>query len=559
MPDLSVLIPARNEMFLDRTVQDLLEHIEGDTEIIVVFDGPAPDRPVPFTFEPRVGIIALAESIGQRAATNLAARASSAKYLMKVDAHCAFDQGFDVKLMADMQDDWTMVPIMRNLHIFDWVCPNGHRRYQSPSGPCKECGAPTTMDIVWRAKTNPQSKAYCFDAEPHFQYFREYSKRPAVRGQELTESMSLQGSCWLLTRERYWALNICDEAFGSWGSQGIEVACKTWLSGGKVMVSHKTWYAHCFRTQGADFGFPYPISGQQVEQAKSRARELFFDNTWPQQVRPLSWLLERFWPVPGWADVERRTLAEIGENWQTKQPAMVRDAEPTPTRGILYYTDNALNMRIARTCREYIAAAGLPITSVTRKPTDFGHNIVVRAERSYKTMFKQIEIGLAAMTEDIVYFCEHDALYHPSHFDFIPPRHDCWYYDGNWWVLRLRDGFAVSYDLSPLAGLVVDRRIALTHFRERNAMIAEKGFGYWMGFEPMTHRRVKWDHVWDFEVYQAAQPSIDLAHGGNLTNKRFSQERFIRKPKFWREANVATIPGWSDLPNIVQRFGEVAQ
>jgi len=33
--------------------------------------------------------------------------------------------------------------------------------------------------------------------------------------------------------------NICDEEFGSWGSQGLEVAIKTWLSGGKVMVSHK--------------------------------------------------------------------------------------------------------------------------------------------------------------------------------------------------------------------------------------------------------------------------------------------------------------------------------
>ena len=37
--DLSILIPARNEEFLNRTVQDILENIEGNTEVIVVLDG----------------------------------------------------------------------------------------------------------------------------------------------------------------------------------------------------------------------------------------------------------------------------------------------------------------------------------------------------------------------------------------------------------------------------------------------------------------------------------------------------------------------------------------
>src|SRR4029078_7549534 len=97
--------------------------------------------------------------------------------------------------------------------------------YQSPSGVCTECGAPTERDIVWIAKRSQQRKSYCFDASPHFEYFREFSKRPEGIGR-ITESMSLQGSCWMLSAERYHALNICDEAFGSWGSQGIEVVCK---------------------------------------------------------------------------------------------------------------------------------------------------------------------------------------------------------------------------------------------------------------------------------------------------------------------------------------------
>jgi hypothetical protein len=37
--DLSILIPARNEMFLKNTVEDALKNSEADTEIIVALDG----------------------------------------------------------------------------------------------------------------------------------------------------------------------------------------------------------------------------------------------------------------------------------------------------------------------------------------------------------------------------------------------------------------------------------------------------------------------------------------------------------------------------------------
>lgn len=319
MLDLSILIPARNEEWLSETLVDLFKNIRGNTEVIVVLDGAPEVKPLPD--DPRLTVIRHETSIGQRAATNEACRLSNAKYIMKVDAHCAFDEGFDVKLMADMQDDWTIVPIMRNLHIFNWICPEGHTRYQGPSGPCLECGKPTTKDVLWIAKPRPESTSYRFDTELHFQYFRERKHSPDYKEQlktGLTETMSLQGSCFMLTRERYWALNICDEEFGSWGAQGTEVACKTWLSGGKCIVNHNTWYAHLFRTQGGDFGFPYKQDNAQVENARKRSRELFLDNTWPLQVHPLSWLVDRFAPVPGWHDGKDNGMLEKIRGWGVK-------------------------------------------------------------------------------------------------------------------------------------------------------------------------------------------------------------------------------------------------
>ena len=97
--DLSILIPARNEEFLSKTIEDILSNIEADTEVIAVLDGEWANPPIPQ--HPRVNVIYLPESIGQRAAGNLACRLSRAKYIMKVDAHCAFDKGFDKGVAGD--------------------------------------------------------------------------------------------------------------------------------------------------------------------------------------------------------------------------------------------------------------------------------------------------------------------------------------------------------------------------------------------------------------------------------------------------------------------------
>ena len=169
--------------------------------------------------------------------------------------------------------------------------------------------------MIWKGKERPQSTSYSFDTEPHFQYFNDYTKRPeyqkSLTETGFTESMSLQGSCFMCARQNYWDWELSDEKLGNWGNQGIEVACKTWLSGGRVLVNHSTWYAHMFRTQGGDFGFPWPNSGEETNKTKANVKNLFWGNIWQKQTRPLSWLLEKFWPVPGWTPEHLETLKKV--------------------------------------------------------------------------------------------------------------------------------------------------------------------------------------------------------------------------------------------------------
>lgn len=316
---LSIIIPARSEMFLARTIQDILENLEAETEVIAVLDGAWADPGIPQNN--RVNVIYVPESIGQRAATNLGVRLSKSKFVCKIDAHCSFDKGFDRKMIERFKetgDNVTMVPTMRNLWAFDWKCYHcGWKKYQGPTPEkCGQCGKTDKIrrKMLWIGKERPQSNSYCFDPEPHFQYFREYNKRPEIRKQveetQLSETMSLQGSCFMCTRDKYWELKLCDEEFGSWGNQGIEVAVKTWLSGGKVMVNHKTWYAHMFRTQGGDFSFPYEQRGREVQRTKANVRKQIWLGKLPKQKKPLSWLIERFMPVPGWTDEKLKELKD---------------------------------------------------------------------------------------------------------------------------------------------------------------------------------------------------------------------------------------------------------
>ena len=85
MVDLSILILARNEEFLSRTIQDIFEHSKANTEVIATLDGYLPNPPL--KPDPRITVIYNPESVGQRAATNQAAKLAKGKYLMKADAH----------------------------------------------------------------------------------------------------------------------------------------------------------------------------------------------------------------------------------------------------------------------------------------------------------------------------------------------------------------------------------------------------------------------------------------------------------------------------------------
>ncbi len=227
------------------------------------------------------------------------------------------------------------------------------------------------------------------------------------------------------------------------------------------------------------------------------------------------------------------------------------------TAGILYYSDCRLDARIAEAVRRQIAhcAKGRPIVSVTLKPLAFGQNIVLTLRRGHVTMFKQIYAGLQASETDIVFFCEHDVVYHPSHFEFVPPRGDVFCYNANRWQIHTTTGHAAHYRCGQTSGLCASRTLLIEHYEKRLAAVERAG-GYHreIGYEPGTNR---WSLNVDphgREFWMSAYPNLDLRHGKNLSKTRWDPSLFRNKNSCQGWVEAGSVPGWGQIEGRFDAF-----
>jgi len=288
------------------------------------------------------------------------------------------------------------------------------------------------------------------------------------------------------------------------------------------------------------------------------AKETFFTDSWPRQVRPLSWLVERFWPVRGWTDEDLARIKDKDTQWpelaelsaepmeapsDAEERAMVSITQAE--RGIVYYTDNRLDPTIMRACQRQLEQAGIPVVCVSLKPLEFGaHNIVVEGERGPLTMFRQILAGLEALDAELVFFAEHDIIYSESHFAFTPERANLFYYNNNLWKVDLETGKALFHYSNHTSQLCAHRALLLEHYRERVRRVEAEGFSNRMGYEPGTHGRAERVDDYKCDTWMSEVPNLDIRHGKNLTRTRWDKSQF-RNQRFTKGWTVQDhVDGW---------------
>ena len=232
-------------------------------------------------------------------------------------------------------------------------------------------------------------------------------------------------------------------------------------------------------------------------------------------------------------------------------------------KGIIYYTDSRIDDPIKSVVMKQLLLTELPIVSVSLEEMNFGRNIVVEGERGYITYTKQIVTALEWSSAEYVFFCEHDVLYHQSHFDFTPPRDDTYYYNTNDWRWDYPNDRLIRYDgLTSLSQLCVNRKLALDQFKRRLAKIKELGeeafstrepdIARKWGYEPGTKKTRNGGFSDDkSERWQSEFPNIDIRHKGTFSPPKTTLESFKHLPTGWVETKVDLIEGWK-LKEILQ-------
>lgn len=479
----SIIIAGRCEQYFQATIDDVLNHAEGDIEIIPVIDGYEPNPPLKIT-DNRVKPIFLKKSIGQRAAYNLGIKQSTGEYVMKLDAHASVCQGFDRILKEHCPPKTTVLPEMRRLDV-----------------------------KKWEDKKRGKTHFMYFGLDVFCHYWKDYRKRDVAKI-KYPEVLTGQGSCWFTTREWNDYIGLLDESLGSWGKVGIEVSLKTWLCGGQQIVNKGAWQAHWFRV--GEGRFPYPLSGRQVGRARDFTwNNFFFKETgaFKNQERPFRWLMEKFAPVPGWE-------AYMADEYKSN-------------RVILYYTDSKLEETLARAVRKNLktAAGPIPIISVSQKPLDFGKNICVGDKpKTAQSMYEQILAGAEATAKNsIIYLCEHDVFYHPSHFAKLPRDKRAFYFNQNryyWWVGDT-SFYKIGQGTKAFSQAVVYREYLIDHVKARLVDWIPR----------LKVRRFSWE---------SARPNVDVRHGDNLTMDGPRKKR-MRKDD---SKKVYNIGGWGGVKHF---------
>jgi len=281
MTKVSILFPARNETFLNQTIDDVFNKAKGEIEVIAILDGYYPN-PMP---KDRNNLIFVhrGRSMGMRAAINAGANIAKGEYLMKADAHCMFQEGFDEILKADIQDNWVVIPGRHSLDPETWtIAQNGKSRrdyhylcFPDPSKP---------HDLGMHGVEWPQRD-------------RERRDKPEY---QIDDTPSCQGSCWFMHKSWFTDFigGMNEHGYGTFSQEFQELGNKTWLGGGEVKVNKNCWYAHLHK--GKTYGRMYHQDSKEVVDGHNYSAWFWSTNQWKNRIHDISWLISKFDPVPGW-------------------------------------------------------------------------------------------------------------------------------------------------------------------------------------------------------------------------------------------------------------------
>ncbi len=280
MSKLSIIVPARNEPYLNKTIMDVLEKATGNVDIYVVLDGYEPTDLFTHNLVHNIRIPLGDGGCHGRHGINMAVDLTDADFLLKLDAHCLLAKGFDEQLIKDSKENRVQVPRRFRLDALEW------RILEDGRPPIDYefiiFSVLATNKFIWGTKWDDK------------------------RGPMIDDVMHFQGSCWFMPKAWFKKCGLMQtEGYGGFVQEPEEIIFKTLKNGGEVKVNKNTSYAHFHKNLEDRKWFIFP------EDELKKGYEYSF-NKWVIEERELfENLINRFWPIPGWPDNWKQILWPI--------------------------------------------------------------------------------------------------------------------------------------------------------------------------------------------------------------------------------------------------------
>ena len=273
---ITIIIPSKTEIFLKRTIEDVLEKSVGEIEIYPVLDG-YDLKDGEKVIDSRVHYIKLPPTrhCKKRHGINkVVNELAKGKYVMSLDAHCMLDYGWDEVLTKDLNENEVVVPRRQRLDAANWCLQ-------------PQCDNRPPIDyeyIMWPLKFDPVG----------FHGFK-WDERTLKRWDILIdEVMEIQGSMWVMNKSWFQRCGFMDLKYQGWGQEGEEIVFTTYKNDGRVIVNKKTWYAHLHK--GKEYGRMYFLP-----KSETRTSYLYCYDYWTKKQRTFFVkFIEKFMPIPGW-------------------------------------------------------------------------------------------------------------------------------------------------------------------------------------------------------------------------------------------------------------------
>ncbi len=274
---LSIVIPSRNEIFLKKTIEDVLLKATGEIEIFPILDGyEIPEEEI--VHDSRVHYLRIPKGDGKchkRQGINMMVEQCHGEYVMSLDAHCMMAKGFDEQLAKDHKPNWVQIPRRQRLDAEKWCIEES-----------EEKRLPIDYEyIMFKQLLNKDDGIHGF----------RWDLRTAERANiMIDDTITFQGSCWFMTKDWFKARGFMDTKYQGWGQEAEEISFETWKNGGEVKTNKNTWYAHLHK--GKKYGTMWHMSKDENKKSYQYSYDYWINKNKDFFIT----LIEKFSPLPHW-------------------------------------------------------------------------------------------------------------------------------------------------------------------------------------------------------------------------------------------------------------------